>query len=267
MNNSLSVIIPTKNEQKNIRRCLESIKNQDMQPAEVILIDNYSSDQTISIARQFGAKVFLAGPERSVQRNFGAKKASGKFLLFLDADMELEKGVLQECLDLAEDGAQAVIISERVVGKGFWSRCRTLEKSCYLGDELIEAARFYDKKLFLQLGGYDKELIASEDWDLHQKAKNVGAKIARTKSFVLHHEKETNPIAAFRKKYYYGKNLSAYFKKHPKLALAQYQPLRPAFLRNIKKLISQPLLAIGLVILKSAEYLGGGFGILRGKLK
>lgn len=268
----VTVIIPTRNEEKNIERCIASVKSQvsgvkSQRKAEIIVVDNQSTDQTVAIAKKLGAKVFQAGPERSAQRNFGAKKATGEYLLFLDADMELEKNVIPEYLNLAERGLSAVIVSEKVIGKGFWSRCRALEKSCYLGDELIEAARFYKRVLFLKLGGFDEKLIASEDWDLHQRTKKAGAKIGRTKSFVLHHEKKVNPIQVAKKKYYYGQNLALYLKKHPKLALAQYQPLRPAFWRNIKKLITQPLLALGLVALKLGEYLGGGLGLIRGKFK
>lgn len=270
MKPTISVIIPTKNEEQNIAQCIKSVKKsgvRSQESEEIIVVDNKSTDRTTEIAKKLGAKVFQAGPERSAQRNFGAKKATGNYLLFLDADMELEKEVISECFNLAKKGFPVVIISEKVVGKGFWSQCRALEKSCYLGDELIEAARFYKKDLFLKLGGFDEKLIASEDWDLHQRAKKVGAEIGRTKSFVLHHEKETNPMEAARKKYYYGLNLAHYLKKHPKLALTQYQPLRLAFLRNSKKLLAHPALTLGLITLKLGEYLGGGLGLIRGRIK
>lgn len=262
----ISIIVATKNEEKNIDHCLKSVKNQTLKNVEIIVVDNHSADRTAQIARNFGARFFQAGPERSVQRNFGAQKATGKFLLFLDADMELEKNLLAECFKLAKSSKEAIIISEKVSGAGFWNRCRALEKSCYLGDELIEAARFFEKKLFLKLGGYDERLIASEDWDLHQRAKKTGVKIGRTKNFVIHHVRENNPLAAAGKKYYYGRSLARYVKKHPKLAIAQYQPLRLAFLRHIDKLASHPILTFGLFILKFAEYLGGGLGFIRGKL-
>lgn len=263
----ITVIITTKNEEKNIGRLLKSIKNQAFKNSETIVVDNGSTDKTIQFAKNFGTKVFQAGPERSVQRNFGAKKATGKFLLFLDADMELENSILSECFKLAKSGKEAIIISEKVSGAGFWDRCRALEKSCYLGDELIEAARFYKKDLFLKLEGYDEQLIASEDWDLHQRAKKIGAEIGRTKNFVIHHLRENSPLLAAKKKYYYGKNLAQYLKKHPRLALTQYQPLRMAFLRHIDKLAAHPILTFGLFILKFAEYLGGGLGFLRGKME
>ncbi len=267
MDKFVSIIIPVKNEESNIIRCLKSIDAQGTRDIEIIVVDNFSSDQTYEIARKLGAKVLTGGPERSSQRNLGAKKALGDYFLFLDADMELEKKVIFQCLELANKGLPVVIVSEKVDSEGFWGCCRALEKSCYLGDELIEAARFFKKEVFFKLGGFDENLVASEDWDLTQRAKQSGFKIGRTKDFVVHHEKEINPLEAAKKKYYYGKNLGHYFKKHPKLALAQYQPLRPAFLRHRGKLLRQPIPTIGLLILKLSEYLGGGLGFIRGQLR
>lgn len=263
----ISIIIPTKNEEKSIERCLKSLQKQSRSPIEILVVDNHSTDHTQEISKKLGANVFTAGPERSAQRNFGAKAAAGDYFLFLDADMELESNILSECFKLAKSGKEAIIISEKITGTGFWDRCRALEKSCYLSDELIEAARFFEKKLFLKLGGYDERLIASEDWDLHQRAKKTGAKIGRTKNFVIHHVRENNLLAAAGKKYYYGRSLARYVKKHPKLAIAQYQPLRLAFLRHIDKLATHPILTFGLFILKFAEYLGGGLGFIRGKIE
>lgn len=266
MSELFSLIIPTKNEEKNLPRLLQSLKKSKNKNLEVIVVDNYSTDNTRKIAKKFRAKVFTAGPERSAQRNFGARQAKGNFLIFLDADMELANGLISECQDLLKKSHQALILSEKVSAKGFWAKCRGLEKNCYLGDELIEAARGYDKKLFEKSGGYDENLIAAEDWDLHQRAKAAGARIGRTKNFVIHHEKETNPLAAFQKKYYYGLNLSRYFTKHPNLARQQLAFFRPAFFRHWRLLLAHPLLTAGMYTLKFFEFLGGGLGLLKSKI-
>lgn len=264
----ISVVIPTKNEEFNIDRCIKSVtRSNSSLDVEIIVVDNESTDQTVSIAKHLGARVFRTGPERSSQRNLGAQKAKGQYLLFLDADMEIENEVLSECLKLADQGATAVILTEKSVGQTFWNKCRALEKSCYWGDNLIEAARFFDRRLFLELGGYDEELIASEDWDLTQRIRKLGLKIDRTKKFVLHHEKETNPYTAAKKKYYYGLNLSRYLAKHPRHAWKQYQPFRNAFWRNASTLAKHPIETFGLVILKTSEYLGGAFGLFLSKLR
>ena len=69
----LSVIITTKNEEKNIANCLKSIKAQNYphDKIEIIVVDNNSKDRTKEIAARFTDKVYNFGPERSAQRNYG----------------------------------------------------------------------------------------------------------------------------------------------------------------------------------------------------
>ena len=87
----VSVIITTKNEEKVIKRLIQSVKSQTFKKMEIILIDNYSTDNTLEITKKQGIKSYLFGPERSAQRNFGVKMAKGNYLLVLDADMELDR--------------------------------------------------------------------------------------------------------------------------------------------------------------------------------
>ena len=93
----VSVIVTTKNEERNIGACLESVVQQSMPPLEMIVVDNYSEDKTEKIALEYGSKVFELGPERSAQRNYGVEKAQGKYILYLDADMHLSPDVLKDC--------------------------------------------------------------------------------------------------------------------------------------------------------------------------
>lgn len=74
----VSVILTTKNEEKNIASCLESIKNQNYpsDKIEIIIVDNDSIDRTKKIALRYTDKVYNFGPERSSQRNFGVRKGA-----------------------------------------------------------------------------------------------------------------------------------------------------------------------------------------------
>lgn len=82
----LSVIIITLNEERNIGRCLESVKWAD----EIIVVDSGSTDKTIEISESYGAKVYKRGwSGDAAQRNFGIDKATGEWCLVLDADEEV----------------------------------------------------------------------------------------------------------------------------------------------------------------------------------
>lgn len=85
----VSAVIITKNEESNLSRCLSSIMWCD----EIIVVDDYSEDSTINIAKKYNAKVYkrsLNG-DFSSQRNFGAEKTKNDWILFVDADEEISK--------------------------------------------------------------------------------------------------------------------------------------------------------------------------------
>ena len=260
MNPSLvSIIVATKNDEKNLKRCLVSCQKQTYKKIEIIVVDNFSEDKTAEIAKKYTKKLFLKGPERSMQRNFGAQKAKGEFLLFLDADMELASNLVKDCLF---QKTNAVSIPEKVPHVDFWTKCRDFEKSLYEGDNLFSAPRFIKKSLFVKLKGYSKNLYAAEDWDLLKRLQNNRVKPANSQSFLIHNEGPISLKKLMKKKFYYGLNLKHYVKKHPKSSLSYI--LRTPFFKNYKKIILNPSLSIGMFTLKTLEYLSTASGFIWG---
>ncbi len=80
----VSVIVPALNEEKNIKRCIRSVKG--LNPFEIIVVDGGSIDNTIEIAKKEGAKLISSQKGRGIQMNTGASHAKGDILLFLHAD-------------------------------------------------------------------------------------------------------------------------------------------------------------------------------------
>lgn len=80
----ISVVILSKNEEENIKRCLESVKWCD----EIILIDDNSSDRTLEIAKKYKTTIYShpLNNDFSTQRNFGLSKATNEWILFVDSD-------------------------------------------------------------------------------------------------------------------------------------------------------------------------------------
>lgn len=90
---TVSIIIPTFNEEKNIKTCLDSIFNQNYprNKFEVIVVDNYSTDKTIEIVKNYKAKIFFNKIRHGeVSKMIGFKKASADLAFYLDADIELK---------------------------------------------------------------------------------------------------------------------------------------------------------------------------------
>lgn len=86
----VSIIIPSRDEEKNIGKCLSGVYSQDVGfNFEVIVIDSGSRDNTIEIAKQFPIELIHIKPDEfhhGRTRNLGAKLAKGKILVYLNAD-------------------------------------------------------------------------------------------------------------------------------------------------------------------------------------
>src|SRR5688572_24829119 len=159
----ISVIVTTKNNEPTIDPCLRSIADQSYKNIELIVADNSSTDRTPEIAKQYTDHVYTKGPERSVQRNFAVEMARGAYVLIIDSDMVLSPKVVQGCAtaDAADSEIRSLIIPEESFGEGFWAQCKRLERSFYVGVDGIEAARFFDKNLYQEVGGYNEKMTGA----------------------------------------------------------------------------------------------------------
>lgn len=251
----VSVIVPTYNSSLTLELCLASLRLQTYPNIEIIIVDNYSTDDTVKIARKYGLRVFQVKALRSAARNYGAKKTRGDYLLFLDFDMELTPGVVEECVQkMIKGNTDAIMIPEIRVGEGFWAKCRAIERLTYIGDPLIESARFFRREVFEKVSGYDEDLEAGEDWDLHAQVEDAGYKIKSVSAFVRHHEGRLKLRKIVIKRYYYGKTLMNYIKKHPRRASIQFIPIRLNYIKRWKIFAKKPLYGCGMLMMKMIEY-------------
>ncbi|KKQ46243.1 MAG: Glycosyl transferase family 2 [Candidatus Moranbacteria bacterium GW2011_GWC2_37_8] len=264
----VSVIITTKNEEKNIENCLKSIKDQSYSQdlLEIIVVDNKSDDKTKEIALQYTDKVFDKGPERSAQRNFGVEKASGEYFMYLDADMILHKDVINDCVEKisvipVEAGIQlnntvALYVSEIVMGDKFFSKVRRFERSFY-DATVVDCARFIRKSSFQQVAGFDENLTGPEDWDLDKKLRNIGH-IGLITTPIYHNEAEFDLGKYLSKKGYYAKKFDEYIEKWGKddedlkKQFGLYYRFFGIFTEKgkWKKMIAHPFLTFGMYFLR-----------------
>ncbi len=251
---TVAVVVTTRNSGQTLEACLASIRLQTYPAIELVIVDNHSSDGTMEIAHQYADAVATIGPERSVQRNHGATLTSGMSLLFIDADMVLDREVVAEGVALLHaTGLPAAVIPEETVGEGFWTACRALERGCYNGDDTIEAARLYTRAAFLEAGGFDPQLNGGEDWDLSRRVAQ-GRRLPRTRAIIHHDEGRTRLRTVYTKRRYYAPGYLAFLRKHGRGAVAHGNPiLRAAYVRNWRTLGRHPLLTAGMFTLKAIE--------------
>lgn len=94
MNNKLAVVLITLNEGRDLARCLKSVKEL---ASEIIVVDSGSTDETIQIAKRFGAKVYFRKFDNySNQKNFAVSQAKSEWILSLDADEEISPELVKE---------------------------------------------------------------------------------------------------------------------------------------------------------------------------
>lgn len=100
--NKLSVVLATRNEEVNIGRCLESVKEI---ASEMIVVDEYSDDKTQEIAKKHGAQVFLEKHHDNfhITKQKALEKATGEWVLQLDADEVVSPQLAKEILEVLKD--------------------------------------------------------------------------------------------------------------------------------------------------------------------
>lgn len=268
MNNPLvSVIVPTYNSSKFLEACLKSIKQQSYKNIELIVIDNNSIDNTKEIARKYTDKVFNRGPERSAQRNYGVGQSSGEYVAIIDSDMSLSLEVIGFCVKNIESDTKTVgiIIPEESFGEGFWAQCKKLERSFYVGVSWMEAARFFRKDAYIQVGGYDEDMVSGEDWDLSQRIEKIGS-IKRINAFIFHNEGKISLWKTMKKKFYYAQKFRKYLVKNQSGKKTECQTgilMRYwLFFSQPIKLFKNPFLGLGMLFMKTCEFGFGGMGYL-----
>jgi len=219
--------------------------NQSYQNIEVIVVDKYSADGSLKNLEREPVRVVPWPSKMAGARNQGAAVSRGEFFVHIDADMELTEHVLAECVTLAlEEGADAVIIPEVSAGENYWTKCLGLNKALALAMSGHEAARFYLRKAFDALGGFDPALEAGEDFDLHFRAEDKGLKIGRIKSPIIHHLGNMKFSSMVDKFHYYGQTVDEFRKKHHQRF--EKGPAYPSLvLRRWRILAGDPIHAIG----------------------
>lgn len=177
---SVSVIIPTFNEEKYLPRLLRSLERQSVVPKEIIVVDAFSVDRTREIAREFDC-IIVDGGVPAMARNKGAEKATQPILLFLDADVVLPRSFLvktiKEMTDRQLDIASCYIkpISKYKIDSWLHSLANYyLKLTNHFHPHIPGFCIFVNKDLHMKIKGFDTTLVLAEDHDYVQRARKLG---------------------------------------------------------------------------------------------
>ena len=190
---AVSVVIPAKNAAAHIREAIESVLAQGGDVAELIVVDDGSTDDTATIVNSFGeSRIRLVANETSgvsAARNFGARLSRGNWLMFLDADDRLRPGAIAMLVAATKAAPHAVLIYGDYdliddEGRSIGRRGMLIGRRKPSGKVLARLAAgnfivnggitIVRANAFRTAGGFDESLKYCEDWHCWCRLAAVG---------------------------------------------------------------------------------------------
>src|SRR5262249_9888087 len=175
---NLTIVIPAKNESRLLPALLESLCRQDyslMRSTKVFLADAGSTDGTQELAMGFAGRLdieVIPGGLPSVGRNAGARRATTPYVLFIDADMELQdRTLLRRAMDLVERRKLHCVTtniwcSQGTTGDGVLYFLNNLAQYGSLLVKPFSTGMFmlFERAEFARLGGFHEQALYAEDY-------------------------------------------------------------------------------------------------------
>lgn len=201
----VSVVIPVYNEEKYLSFCLSSILDQSYKKVEVIVVDDGSIDKSIKIAKKYKVKILYQkhlGTARA--RNWGAKAAKGKILIFVDGDMRFDNKYIENLIEpILKRKSIGTFVKEELVAnpENMWSQCWSINNGLpvtrrlpqnYPETDVVFRAILKDE--FQKAGGYDQSMGYGED---HSLSKELGKKAINAQKAVCYHYNPSTLIEVF----------------------------------------------------------------------
>lgn len=263
----VSVNIRTYNSAKTLEETLTSVKKQSYKNLEILVSDGYSKDDSVKIAKKFGARIDFAN-KLGDARYQNYKKSKGEYILSLDSDQVLDPKVISECMKLAvRKRLDAISISEKSLVD---SKSTILEKIIAFDKWLIDknqdddiifgtaCPRFFRKE-FLKKVHWPPELSIFDDTILYSELLKSGAKVGYLSRPSIYHHEVNSWIMLIKKFFRYGKGYARAFGHKPTETMGHSLPRRSYFSRNA---LARPHYFLGLIVLYLVKAGSAGAGAI-----
>jgi len=204
----ISVVLTTKNEEKNIGELLESLLDQE-KPYEVLVVDSESTDKTKEIVLKYNKKnkniKLLKFPgNRAESMNYGIKKATGNAIAFIGGDDIVDKNWIKEI----RKGIKNIdILVGKLVSTGE-EKVKNIEnvKLFHRGENISYPGTntIYKKKVLDKIGGFDPFFSSAEDLEINLRAVENGYKIKKNKRIKIYYRPKNSALTFLRQSFWYG---------------------------------------------------------------
>ena len=268
----VSIVIPVRNEERLLGRCLESIADLDypQDRVEVIVADSLSADRSRAIAVQFGAKV-VANPGRTVVsgRNRGMEAARGDFIAFTDADCVVSRHWLRAGLAAFAPGVAGVggvtlfpkeatafqkAVNVLFLLAGFAGATAHRQSAGYTYEvaDIPGCNAIYRRSALEQVMPLDEDLLTAEDVWLNWMLRRRGFRHLVAENMILWHHRRSKPASFMRQMYRFAIGRLQVGRR----SMSLLSPL------HILAGASLPLLVAGLTLALAHGFLGLAAGAL-----
>jgi hypothetical protein len=240
---TVSVVIPNYNYAKTLGACLQAVVDQSHRPAEIVVVDDGSSDTSVNIARSFPCTVVrTANRGVSAARNLGVEKTTGDVIFFLDSDIALRPDAIECAVRLLEADPGlgfvcGVYDSEPLFDDGVIERYKVLHGHFWRvrGAGPVHAAFFslgaLRRTVFEMVGPLDETLRATEDVEYGARMAPV-SRLELSPAIVGRHDDDDRLSVLLRKQFHRSVPLVSLFAERgrgkPKLAETAYRPVAAA---------------------------------------
>jgi glycosyltransferase involved in cell wall biosynthesis len=193
----VSFCIPTKNEEGFIEDCLKSIVSQNYPDIEIIIVDAYSTDKTVEIAKRYGCHIYYDSVSLGNARQMSVDKSTGEILALWDADIIIPYGDwLRNAVILFKffDNISTVSPKQIAPENGSWAQKCYAALSIEIFKDRIQKNRCvigHGNSLFLKehvetVGGFDTSYNFGEDMILAKRLKDAGYSVVYHNDPIIH---------------------------------------------------------------------------------
>jgi glycosyltransferase involved in cell wall biosynthesis len=218
----LSVVFITRNQAWNVRRLVESVLSQasPFLSIEIVLIDSASTDETVEIACEYPITVISLDADQRLTaaagRHVGYQHVTGRFILFLDGDMELYPGWLEQALNLLIEHPQIAAITGTLIDRPKATPSRHTLLIPLRVDPVVPrdvkhggGAAIYRQSVLEEVGSFNPYLYSDEEPDLCIRIRHRGYRVVQLDHPIAMHYTDPDGhlstlIARWRRRLYLG---------------------------------------------------------------